>query len=99
MRSGNALNDSGNGRLNVVSVDPPVARLDTALYGRSVLLQRIQHEGCVLADGSTAKVHILHGLGGSGKTHVALALADWAQAAGRDVWWVSTSQLSSSMRE
>ncbi|MET7466245.1 FxSxx-COOH system tetratricopeptide repeat protein [Nonomuraea sp. NPDC005501] len=37
------------------------------------------------------RFHVLTGLGGTGKTTAALALADHAQGRGRDVWWVNAS--------
>ncbi|MFD0568429.1 tetratricopeptide repeat protein [Kitasatospora gansuensis] len=44
-------------------------------------------------------MHVLAGLGGSGKSRLALEIAHRAQQAGRRVWWVSVPQLNSGMRE
>jgi tetratricopeptide (TPR) repeat protein len=47
-------------------------------------------------------VHILHGLGGQGKTTLAWAIAKRAEQRGIEVWWLSgaeTSQLSAGMRQ
>ncbi|UQW99579.1 alpha/beta fold hydrolase [Streptomyces sp. RerS4] len=44
------------------------------------------------------QVHVLAGLGGSGKSRLALEVADRAQRAGHRVWWVSMPELSLRMR-
>ncbi|MEV4740939.1 alpha/beta fold hydrolase [Streptomyces sp. NPDC049555] len=81
---------SGNGH----SVAPPFAKLEGNLKGE-------QHNRLVAQVTSAAdpqKVHVLAGLGGTGKSRLALEIADRAHRAGRRVWWVSVSQLSSRMR-
>jgi tetratricopeptide (TPR) repeat protein len=80
-----------------VSVDPPLGRLDSPLHGRDDLIDEIMHP----ADpgGEEPSVHILCGMGGSGKSHVALEIARRARADGRTVWWVQAGRLNSGMRE
>ncbi|MGC4866958.1 tetratricopeptide repeat protein [Micromonospora sp. DT53] len=80
-----------------VSVDPPLGRLDSPLHGRDDLIDEIVRPGEV-ADGQPS-VHILCGMGGSGKSHVALEIARRARADGRTVWWVQAGRLNSGMRE
>ncbi|WP_229403116.1 alpha/beta hydrolase [Micromonospora okii] len=80
-----------------VSVEPPVGRLDSPLYGREELIGEIMSGRGVLT--GQPPVHVLHGLAGSGKSHVALEVARRFQRAGRLVWWVQALRLSSGMRE
>jgi pimeloyl-ACP methyl ester carboxylesterase len=74
-----------------VSVAPPFGRLDAPLQGRANLIASIMS--------SDEKVHILAGLGGSGKSRLALEIAHRAHQAGWQVWWVSMTRINSSMRE
>ncbi|MEV4215146.1 tetratricopeptide repeat protein [Micromonospora sp. NPDC049662] len=80
-----------------VSVDPPLGRLDSPLHGRDDLIDEIMHPADT--DGEEPSVHILCGMGGSGKSHVALEIARRARADGRTVWWVQAGRLNSGMRE
>lgn len=84
-------------RVAGVSVEPPVGRLDSPLYGREALI------GALLSGGGDRTgrppVHVLHGLAGCGKSHVALEVARRCRLAGRRVWWVQALRLSSGMRE
>ncbi|MFF6777044.1 alpha/beta fold hydrolase [Streptomyces sp. NPDC012637] len=50
------------------------------------------------SDEARQQVHVVAGLGGSGKSRVALEVADRARRAGHRVWWVSTAELSLRMR-
>jgi NB-ARC domain len=43
---------------------------------------------------SDARVWVLHGLGGSGKSRLALEAAFQAQQRGTEVWWISAAELS-----
>ncbi|MFE9256464.1 tetratricopeptide repeat protein [Streptomyces sp. NPDC006879] len=47
---------------------------------------------------SAQRVHVLAGLGGSGKSRLALEIADRARTTGRKVWWISIPELSARMR-
>ncbi|MEU6074508.1 tetratricopeptide repeat protein [Micromonospora sp. NPDC047074] len=80
-----------------VSVDPPLGRLDAPLHGRDALIDEII--GPHADAGTLPCVHILCGMGGSGKSHVALEIARRARASGRAVWWVQATRLNSGMRE
>ncbi|MCX2181707.1 tetratricopeptide repeat protein [Streptomyces sp. SKN60] len=63
-----------------VTVAPPFGRRGTPLRGRAELLAR-------LLDASGT--HVLYGLGGVGKTSLALAAADVLARRGAPVWWVA----------
>jgi transcriptional regulator with XRE-family HTH domain/tetratricopeptide (TPR) repeat protein len=71
-----------------VSIVPPVGRLDSepAIRGRKRLLDVLQH---VVHGRDEARVHVLHGLGGCGKSAVALAAASGAISAGIRCWWLA----------
>jgi tetratricopeptide (TPR) repeat protein len=62
---------------------PPTGRL-VDLRGRNGLLTGLEAQ----LDAADDRFHVLAGLGGTGKTAVALALAAKAQAQGHSVWWV-----------
>ncbi|QLQ37516.1 alpha/beta fold hydrolase [Micromonospora robiginosa] len=85
-------------RAGRISVEPPLGRLDSPLYGRDELIEEIISGGRAPA-GTTSSVHVLHGLPGSGKSYLALEVARRCRLAGRQVWWVSAQRLSSNMRE
>ena len=73
-----------------VSIAPPVGQRDDRLplRGRDDLLT-------VLTDVSRgSKVRVVHGLGGCGKTRLALEVAFRAQQQGDEVWWVSAADKS-----
>lgn len=64
----------------------PIGRLPR-VHGRDDLLRRLRRR----LTGPDGGFHVLAGLGGVGKTTVALTLAERAQDEGRDVWWVSAT--------
>ncbi|QQQ74272.1 tetratricopeptide repeat protein [Saccharothrix sp. 6-C] len=74
-----------------VSVTP---RLDglPKLYGRSKLVASIVYD-------RQSKVHVLGGIGGSGKSRIALEVAARAKKAGHRVWWIEVPRINLSMRE
>ncbi len=79
----------GNGSLpqdtaNTV-MPPPVARLPRRVRGRDQLIGSLSE----LATSPDGQVQVLAGLGGSGKSTIALKVAEAAKNAGRSVWWVS----------
>ena len=76
-----------------VSVAPPFGRRDAPLQGRASLIASI------MSSNDKSKVHVLGGLGGSGKSRLALEIAHRAQQAGRRVWWISVPLINRSMRE
>ncbi|MFF3968032.1 tetratricopeptide repeat protein [Streptomyces griseorubiginosus] len=83
-----------------MSVEVPVGRLDSAFVGRQRMLQELD-QAIRREEGHPASV-ILCGLGGSGKSTVAIAAAHRAIERGAEVWWVSastSSELHSGMRQ
>ncbi|MEU4210808.1 alpha/beta fold hydrolase [Streptomyces sp. NPDC026206] len=76
------------------TVSPPLVRLEGQLKGQ----EQQSLVASVISSAWPQKVHILAGLGGTGKSRLALEIADRALRAGRKVWWVSVSQLSARMR-
>jgi hypothetical protein len=76
-----------------VSVAPPFGRRDARLQGRESIIASI------MSSSEKPKVHVLAGMGGSGKSRLALEIAYRAQQAERRVWWVSMTRISSCMRE
>lgn len=79
-----------------VSVSPPYGRRKTRLYGREPrsIIARILGP----AGHSATRIHVLTGLGGSGKSRIALEAAFFAEQ-DRRVWWVTVAQINASMRE
>ncbi|MEU3979064.1 tetratricopeptide repeat protein [Streptomyces sp. NPDC026672] len=79
------------------SIAPPVGRLPAAIRGRDALLDELTR-----APGHAhPRVYVLHGLGGCGKTTVALEVARRLHTA-MPVWWISAAEgatLSSGMRQ
>ena len=63
----------------------PTGRLPEHVRGRAELLARLR----VLTDSPDGRVHLLAGLGGTGKSTVALRTAEEAAQSGRPVWWVA----------
>jgi hypothetical protein len=70
-----------------VSVTPPLGQRDENLpiRGRDELLAELEDSR------SVHRVWIIHGLGGSGKTRLALEAAFRAKERGAEVWWVSAT--------
>ena len=66
---------------------PPVGRLPAEVRGRAGILQELAE----LARHPDGRVHALAGLGGLGKSTVALAVARDAAAAGLRTWWVAVA--------
>jgi plasmid stability protein len=73
----------------VVSIAPPVGQRDPALplRGRDEVVAELAGPG--------RGVLVLCGMGGCGKTRLALEAAFTAQQGGMDVWWVSAAQQAS----
>ena len=70
-----------------VSIAAPLGQRDEGLplRGRDGLLAQLAAPG-------GARVRVLHGLGGCGKTRLALEAAFAAQQGGAEVWWVSAAE-------
>ena len=62
----------------------PTGRLPEHVRGRDELLARLR----ALAQQPDGRVHVLAGLGGTGKSTVALQVAEEMTRAGRAAWWV-----------
>ena len=80
----------------VVSVSAPVGRLDHPVYGRDSLVGQLS--GALR--GPYGEIHVLTGMGGAGKTTVALDVV--RRAGGMPVWWVpgaAAATLSAGMRQ
>jgi hypothetical protein len=77
------------------SVAAPFGKRDAPLQGGD----RHRLIAAVLSPGSTPSVHILAGMGGAGKSRLALEIAFRAQEIGRRVWWVPVTRINSCMRE
>ncbi|MYS34371.1 hypothetical protein K388_06417 [Streptomyces sp. KhCrAH-43] len=73
---------------------PPFGQLaDGQLKGKD-RLALVAH---LLSEESRQQVHVVAGLGGSGKSRIALEAADRGRRAGYRVWWVSVPELSQRM--
>ncbi|WP_141579295.1 tetratricopeptide repeat protein [Actinomadura sp. WMMA1423] len=70
---------------------PPTGRLPGHVRGREQILRTIED----VARRPDGAVHLLGGLGGTGKTTIALQVAETCLAAGRRVWWVSGTEAGS----
>ncbi|MBW4718937.1 hypothetical protein [Saccharothrix obliqua] len=70
------------------SIRPPIGDLPARVRGRDALLDHL--EGLLTAPPQA--IQVLHGLGGCGKTTIALELARRAAERGHQVFWVSAHQ-------
>jgi tetratricopeptide (TPR) repeat protein/pimeloyl-ACP methyl ester carboxylesterase len=75
-----------------VSVAPPFGRSEGTLHGRDDIVRAI-------TTGTGSRVHVLAGLGGAGKSRIALEIADRAWRAGHQVWWIKHTRINGCMRE
>jgi triacylglycerol esterase/lipase EstA (alpha/beta hydrolase family) len=87
------LIEASTERQGRVSVAPPYGLRDAPLQGRASLIASI------MSSNEKSKVHVLAGLGGSGKSRLALEIAYRAQQEGWQVWWVLMTRINSCMRE
>jgi hypothetical protein len=71
-----------------ISIAAPFGQRDAnlPLRGREKLLADLRD--------ASVRVHVLHGLGGCGKTRLALEAAFDARRRGAEVWWISAAQRS-----
>ncbi|MFF7754315.1 tetratricopeptide repeat protein [Streptomyces sp. NPDC007971] len=67
---------------------PPYGRRDPAhpLRGRDILLAELVDQ--LTDDHRDGRVHVLHGMGGAGKSALALEIAYLARQTGSRIWWV-----------
>lgn len=70
---------------------PPVERLyrEPRMRGRTALFDELIR---AVSERGTARVHVLYGLGGVGKSFLALNLAHWAMKRGIKTWWLSAGE-------
>ena len=80
------LGERAGQREPAVSIAAPVGQRDESLplRGRDELLAELAGPG--------PWVRVLHGLGGCGKTRLALEAAFRAQQSGLEVWWISAAE-------
>lgn len=79
----------------IVSLTPPLERLEgePVLRGRDAALADLVGRVTGAAPAESPRVHVLHGLGGCGKSTLALAVAREAVAAGVRTWWLNASRV------
>jgi tetratricopeptide (TPR) repeat protein len=73
-----------SGGVGLAVLRPPTGGLPEHVRGRDELLARLR----VLAASTDRRVHVLAGLGGTGKSTVALQVAEETAGLGVPVWWV-----------
>jgi tetratricopeptide (TPR) repeat protein len=74
-------------------VTPPVGRLPIDIRGRDALLAELRQS--LVRRKSRGSVWVLAGMGGLGKSTLALAVADTAQTRGFRVWWITATDTAS----
>jgi tetratricopeptide (TPR) repeat protein len=84
------VGSSDEERFSAIAVEPPVGRLPKRVWGRDRILEALW----AAVDAPDGRIHVLAGMGGLGKTAIALATAERAQLKGRCVWWVRGERLS-----
>ena len=90
----------GADKPGVFSLSPPVTSLPDQVRGRDEILSEL--DGLLTTSGGSGRPQVIAGLGGAGKTTVALRLAAQARSRGAPVWWISARDevtLSAGMRE
>ena len=68
----------------------PTGRLPDKVRGRDELLAQLR----LLVERPDGRTHLLAGLGGTGKSTVALQLVEEAVASGRPAWWVTVADVN-----
>ncbi|MET7881350.1 tetratricopeptide repeat protein [Micromonospora profundi] len=74
-----------------LSIAPPTDHLGRPIHGRQRLLEELIKS---VGDGESGVVNILCGLGGCGKSTMAMILADQAIKRGVNVWWISATSVN-----
>ncbi|MFG2057851.1 tetratricopeptide repeat protein [Micromonospora sp. NPDC048930] len=72
-----------------LSIVPPTDHLGRPIHGRHELLSELLRS--VDDDDKPGDVKVLFGLGGCGKSTIAMLLSDQARRRGMDVWWISAA--------
>ncbi|WOT38617.1 tetratricopeptide repeat protein [Streptomyces coeruleorubidus] len=78
-------------RSAAVSLTPPFRLLPRRLYGRTVELEELAE----IVHGATGTLTVLHGMGGLGKTALALSIADEVRRRRRRVFWIAAADVHS----
>ncbi|MEU8897058.1 tetratricopeptide repeat protein [Nocardia sp. NPDC048505] len=83
------LDEPGDPARLLVSTRAPVDRLavEPRVRGRDTLIEHLDE--CVAGSARTPRVHVLQGLSGSGKSMVALTVAQHASTAGIPTFWIA----------
>lgn len=83
--------DSGNPAQMLVSTRAPIDRLgvEPRVRGREAMIRRLDAYVDGTAQPQTPGVHVLQGLGGCGKSMVALTVADHAMATDTATFWIA----------
>ena len=76
-------------------VTVPLGRLPAEVRGRDLLLAELRAPVGRRQPGGTGRVWVLAGMGGVGKSTVALAAAKTARSAGWAVWWITATDAAS----
>jgi tetratricopeptide (TPR) repeat protein len=80
-------------RPGTTSIDVPVEPSAGQFLGREAFVEELA--SFMHRRNPGPRVHVLHGLGGCGKTSVALMLARRARRRGTAVWWISAATVTS----
>ena len=93
---------SGPNRPGLLSIELPEARHVHPLHGRAALVRSLVSSIVRRPPDAYGEVHVLHGLGGCGKSSVAQDVARRALRDGVSVWWVNAAgpaRISACLRE
>ena len=87
-----------------ISIDPPFEYRPPLLHGRGLITAELVDQIHALDDGPAPEksLWVLHGMGGAGKSAIALNVAEHCAAAGIDVYWIAAddaTRLAAGMRE
>jgi NB-ARC domain len=88
-RSAHAVQDLGGGK-EALPVAPPFGRLPARVRGRDALLRELRR-GLARQPRRRGGAWVLAGMGGVGKSTVALRIAEMARVQGWRVWWVNAA--------
>jgi hypothetical protein len=75
----------------MISLDVPQSSMVDQIRGRDVLTRQLVR-ACRRGIRRSSRVHVLHGMGGAGKTTTAIHVAIQAARKGITVWWVTAAQ-------
>lgn len=87
-----AADDTGDWSSVKLTIDPPFGRREGQLYGRDHVIRAITTD-------RSSHVQVLAGMGGAGKSRIALEIAYRARREGHRVWWINLTRINGGMRE